>query len=61
MTHNERNDIIRNLIEADNNDLRYIANRLVARRPAQAERLADFLSSYIQIFDMKNSKDSVCE
>jgi hypothetical protein len=59
MTKLNINLLVADLIDADNADLRYIANRLVARNPDQAAMLADFLSSYIQIFDMKNAREAV--
>jgi len=57
MTKLNINLLVADLIDADNADLRYIANRLVNRNPEQATLLADYLSTYIQIFDVKNSQE----
>ena len=57
LTNDQRGETILNLIEAGEIDIRFIANRLVARRPARAALLADFLNTYIQIFDVKNSQE----
>jgi len=57
LTNDQRGETILNLIEAGDMDIRFIANRLVARNPEQAALLADFLNTYIQIFDVKNSQE----
>lgn len=56
LSNDQRGDTINNLIDAGDLDIRFIANRLVARNPEQAAKLADYLSTYIQIFDVKNAQ-----
>jgi len=56
LTNDQRGDTINNLIDAGDLDIRFIANRLVALDSNQAAKLADFLNTYIQIFDVKNSQ-----
>jgi len=58
LTNDQRGDTINNLIDAGDLDIRFIANRLVALDSDQAAKLADFLNTYIQIFDVKNSQEA---
>jgi hypothetical protein len=59
MTYKQRGDTISHLIDANDRELRFIVNRLTHCNPEQANKLADYLSAYLQMFnDMAAEKEA---